>query len=178
MIRRLLSRFLRDECGGVSTIEFVILFPAFVAVFTCAYETGVIMVRDAMLERAVDIAVRDLRLGTTEPPSFDEFKEKICASSFSLKDCAQVIQVELEPVDRATWTGLTGEVKCIDRTRDIDPIDETRYAVGSENDMMLVRVCALYKPFFSPGPFAMKLPRDSTGHYALVATSAFVNEPG
>ncbi len=177
MIRALLSRFRHDESGGVSTIEFVILFPAFIFMFTCAYETGAIMVRDAMLERAVDIAVRDLRLGTAEPPSFDDFKAQICDASFALADCSEVIQVELEPVDRATWTALTGDVKCIDRTRDIDPIDETRYAVGEENDMMLVRVCALYKPLFSPGPFALRLPRDATGRYALVATSAFVNEP-
>lgn len=175
-LSRLISRFQRTQDGS-ATVEFAILFPAFLAVFISAYESGIMMVRNVMLERAVDLAVRDLRLGTPVPPSFDEFKDLICDNIVVLSDCTDVIQVELEPVDPNTWTGLTGQVRCIDQDSNINPLDQTRYAVGEDNEMMFVRVCALYQPFFPSSVFGMRMPSDGNGNYALVATSAFVNEP-
>lgn len=84
--RACIRRFLRNETGS-STVEFCILLPAFLALFISSYEAGLLMVRNVMLERGVDLAVRDLRLGTPEPPTFEEFKQSICDNSLIIANC-------------------------------------------------------------------------------------------
>lgn len=175
-LRNALSRF-RGDTDGSASIEFVILFPAFLAILCSAFESGTMMARNVMLERAVDIAVRDLRLGSAGSLAFDDFKNRICENTLILANCTDVVQIELQPVDTSTWSGLTADVRCIDEGTTINPIDETRYALGMANEMMIIRVCALYDPFFSVVNFGMRMPSDGYGNYALVATSAFVNEP-
>ena len=179
MIRSLLHRLrrFRSDESGASTVEFVIIFPAFLAVFLAAVESGFMMARYVMLDRAVDLVVRDLRIGGEATPDFDEFKARVCENTVILADCLQVVQVQLEPVDQTTWATMEGPVRCIDQDATIDPVTETRYALGDENEFMLVRVCALYRPFFPVAIYSMRMPSDGNGNYALVTTSAFVNEP-
>jgi hypothetical protein len=174
--RHLTLRFGRDE-GGATSIEFVILFPLFIGIFFAAFESGFMMLRNVMLERSVDLAVRDLRLGTPTPPTFDELKQTICERTHFIDDCLDVVQVELRPVDMTTWGPLDGPPRCIDVESTIDPFDQTEYSVGSNNELMLVRVCALFQPMFPTTGLGLGMRYDGEGNYALVATSAFVNEP-
>jgi Flp pilus assembly protein TadG len=179
MISRL-AKFLRGkrrEEDGNATIEFVILFPAFLAVFMSAYESGMMMVRNVMLERSVDLAVRDLRLGQPTPPTFEEFKTAICDQALIIQDCMNVVQVQLEPVSLTTFAPLNGDARCIDEGSTIEPRDATTYSSGVNNELMLVRVCALFDPFFPGTTLGMQMPDTGYGQYALVATTAFVNEP-
>ena len=44
--------------------------------------------------------------------------------------------------------------------------------------MMMVRVCALSKPLFPTTGIGVGMQVDGDGNYAIVATTAFVNEPG
>jgi hypothetical protein len=43
--------------------------------------------------------------------------------------------------------------------------------------MMLIRACAKFDPLFPTSGLGFQLPRDNTGAYALIAATAFVNEP-
>jgi Flp pilus assembly protein TadG len=61
-LRRLLARE-----DGTATVEFVVLFPVFMLVLVNAVEASVVMSRVAMLDRALDLAVRELRIGTAAP---------------------------------------------------------------------------------------------------------------
>jgi len=177
---RILSRFIRfprSEDGTV-TAEFVILFPAFLALFLASFESGLMMIRNVMLERGVDMAVRELRLGTAVPPTFDEFKQEVCDHmDMVTKDCANVVQVQLEPVDMTTWGPLNGTPRCIDVESTMDPIDATNYTIGQNNELMLVRVCALFDPIFPTTRMGVMTAYNNRNDYALVATTAFVNEP-
>lgn len=192
MIRGLLAtlrRFRRSEDGGTSTIEFVILFPAFIAIFLGSFESGLMMVRNVMLERSVDLAVRTLRLGTPVPPSYDALKQTICDNALIFPDCMNLVQLQLEPVDMTTWDVPTNAINCIDEAthnnpvNPIDPVDDTTYIGGGNNELMIVRVCALFSPFFPGTTLGMQMPKfdtnnpDDDAKYALVVTSAFVNEP-
>lgn len=178
MLMNLFRRF-RGNRQGTATIEFVLIFPGFVALFLVAYESGLMMIRDVLLERGVDLAVRDLRLAGAAPPSFDQFKANICAESMVIPadECDQTLQVQLEPVDTIAWTTLDDNVRCIDQATTINPLDETTFTGGGSNQLMMVRVCALYQPLFKPTGWGMQMPSDGQGNYALVVKSAFVNEP-
>jgi hypothetical protein len=169
-------RFLRSEDGSTS-VEFVVLFPIFFAIFASVVEIGTLMTRNTMLGRGLEVAVRDLRLGVPETRDFDAFRQRICDAAVIIPDCLDALQVELMPATAADWTPLSDETRCIDREDRIAPVEATTYVIGRENELMMVRACALFDPVVPTMGLALLLPRDPGGAYAIVATSAFVNEP-
>jgi len=171
--RRLLRRWRRED--GNATIEFVLLFPAFMTLFLVVFETGLLLTRGVMLDRGVDVAMRELRLGTLDPMTHDGLRDKICEHSVIIPDCTDSVLLELRPISTTTWEPLTHSATCIDRTEDVQPVLE--FEPGASNEMMLVRVCAVFDPFFPTTGLAASIKLDESGAYALVATSAYVNEP-
>lgn len=160
---------------GNTTIEFVFLFPFFIIIFVSAFESGMLMLRQVMLERAVDDSVRGLRLGTWTPPTHAQLKTQICDLAAIIPDCDNTILIELQPVNTTTWQPLSTNPTCVDRSEAIQPV--TTFEAGQENEMMLVRVCAVFKPLFPHSGLGLRLPKDGNGDYSLVSTTAFVNEP-
>lgn len=162
---------------GTASVEFVLLFPFFIAIMLSSIEAGVYMARKVMLDRGLNIAVRALRLGMEEDPTFAEFKQMVCSETLLLSDCAKSIKVELTAVDMTTWTGLGTTAQCRDVSKEIDPADETKMSVGENNELMMVRACGIYNPFWPGTIFGLRLKDMGDGAYALVVQSAFVNEP-
>lgn len=174
----LIKRWRSDEAGS-GTVEFVVIFPAIMFVFAVAFEAGLYMVRNAMLERAVDITVRDVRLGG-DVPDLVALKKDICDEAIILKDCVNSVQIQMDPVaiKPGAIAAEDGPIKCIDKASNVDPATATTYDIGIENQLMLVRVCALQQPIFPSTGIGLKMPVDANRNYAIVATAAFVNEPG
>ncbi|MBS8228883.1 pilus assembly protein [Vannielia litorea] len=170
-----LRRFRKREEGN-STIEFVILFPIFIIIFMSCFEMGMLMTRQVMLERAVDLSVRDLRLGHWKPPTHDELKKAICNRAGIIPDCMNSMLIELQPVSKSTWTPLPKQATCNDKSAPIQPV--TTFNGGTENEMMIVRACAIMKPWFVANGLGLRLPLVDGENYAIVSSSAFVNEPG
>ena len=138
------------------------------------------MTRNVMLERSVDIAVRELRLGMPQPPTFQEFREQICAEMLldNGYDCLANVQVELQPVSSDTWSPLDTSPRCVNKAEDIKPVEEnTIYLTGQNNDFMLVRVCLQVEPLLPNYGLGAILDSDGNNGYSLVVLSAFVNEP-
>jgi len=162
--------------AGSATMEFVILVPVIFSVFLMAFELGVLHLRQAMLGRALDLVVRDVRLGTGTPPDFETFRARICQQARVIPDCEQVIRVEMRALPPGAWGSFDGPVRCVDRTEEIDPARD--FAPGRENELMFVRVCALFEPAFPSARIGFALQKNAQGEYGLLATSAFVNEPG
>jgi len=160
---------------GTATIEFVLFFPVFMTVFMSAFESGLLMTRQVMLERAMDMSIRNLRLGVWDNPTPEMLKQKICDWATIIPDCMGSLMMELRPVSTATWTPLDPNITCVQRNELIQPL--TEFNAGVENEMMLVRACAVFDPIFPLTGMGLKLPLDASGGYQLAATSAFVNEP-
>jgi Flp pilus assembly protein TadG len=172
-VSQILRRLRRED--GNATIEFVLIFPALITLFLMVFETGLLMTRGVMLDRAVDISMRELRLGTLTPMSAAGLKQSICDNSVIIPNCQNVVTLELRPISTATWTPLNDATTCVDRSATVQPALE--FTPGIQNEMMLVRVCAVFDPFFPTTGLAARMQLDSTGGYALVAMSAYVNEP-
>ena len=174
-----LTSFKKREDGN-ATIEFVFLFPAFMFLFLTGFESGYYMVRNVMLERAVDVAVRDVRLGNGSVPRFEKLKERICEQASIIPDCVNSVQIEMQSVaiTPGSTTAVNGPVRCVDRLSEEDPETGTIYDAGNENELMIVRVCALSQPLFPTTRLGVGMKVDVEGNYAIVATSGFVNEPG
>jgi len=166
-------RLRRDE--GTATIEFVILFPVFIVIMVSGIEAGMLMTRQMMLERGLDITMRQLRLGAIANPTHDEVRKLICRNARIIPDCERVVQLELREVDTATFAVPLAGNQCIDRTAKIDPVID--FNPGARNELMMVRACAVFDPMFPATGLGADLPKDASGGYRLIATSAFVNEP-
>lgn len=174
------ARLFRAREKGNASIEFVLIFPAFMILFVSAFEAGLMMTRHVMLERATDITVRGLRLGTWTPPTHEQMKKSICNVAGIIPHCMENLRLELRKVSKVTWQPLDRGASCVDRSVPFNPLDTSFEALvkpGGENELMIVRVCAIVDPIFPATGLGLQLPRDHKGGYALVSTSAFVNEP-
>ncbi len=173
-LKRTFARFKRDE--GNATIEFVIFFPLMVSLLLSTVEIGILTIRQVLLEHAVDLTVRDLRLGNLNNPTQDSLRDLICERSALALNCSDSLLIELRPVSTVTWTPLSVDTTCKDRNNgDINPV--VALVPGQSHEMVLIRVCAVFKPIFPTTKLGIHLSRDEYGGYAIVTSSAFVNEP-
>lgn len=177
MIRKLrhaLRRFCGDRSGN-ATIEFVIIFPAFISLFLMAVEIGILTTRGVLLDRALDILVRDLRLGEFVPENHADLKAQFCSNGIVFEGCEDAIMIELTPFDPEDSDFLSATPVCRDREEEVEPV--VMFEPGQGNEMMMIRACLLFRPFFPTAALAAQIKQDGTNEYALVSASAFVNEP-
>jgi hypothetical protein len=82
-------------------VEFAILLPVFLGLFLLAFDIGVLLIRQVMLERALDLTARDLRLAalSTDP---GPIADAICARARLLPDCPDRLAVRIGPFDLAS----------------------------------------------------------------------------
>lgn len=173
LIKRLKRAVSRED--GSATIEFVILFPAILTLFFSAFEVSIYLTRSVLLDRALDLNVRLLRLGAMEPATQNELKRRVCNDALIISDCPNSLSIELTQVSTETWDLPLGNIPCVDRDAEVQPA--VNFNFGKRNEIMLVRACAVLDPFFGTTPLVMDLPTDASGGYAVVALSTFVNEP-
>jgi len=171
--KRLRSIWCREN--GNATIEFAFFFPLLVSLLLSTVEVGILTIRQVMLEQAVDLTVRDLRLGKLLAPTQDDLRNLICARSSVVPHCRDSLLIELRPVSNVTWAPLGSDTICKNRDEDITPVVELN--PGQSHEMMLIRVCAVFEPIFPTSKLGVHMARDQLGGYALVSSSAFVNEP-
>jgi TadE-like protein len=169
-----LKRFLREE-NGTSTIEFLFAFPIIFTTFVATFEAGFFTMRYVMLDRALDMTVRELRLGIIAAPAMAKIKKSICDKGQLIGDCENALTIELTQVDVNTWVFPTGTIECRDRGTPPKPVVEPN--LGTENQMMLIRACLAGNPMFPSAIVAASMTVSSVGDYYVTAVSAFVNEP-
>ena len=165
----------RKSDAGNATVEFVVVFPVIMMIFFQSFEAGWLMVRYTMLDRSLDITVRDLRLGHFVNPTADTLRTNICSLALGIQDCQNALMVELVPVDTTSWNLPSPNATCVNRGATIQPV--TTVTQGTGDEMMIIRACAIVDPLFPGTGLGLDLPKDASGGFALVATSAFVNEP-
>lgn len=169
-----LKRFARQE-DGTSTIEFLFVFPVIFTTFLATFEAGFFTMRYVMLDRGLDMTVRELRLGLISTPALARIKQSICDKGQLIGNCEAALNIELRSVNTVTWAFPTGPIECVDLGRPPNPVVEP--SLGVENEVMLIRACLAGKPMFPSAVMAANMVRSSVGDYFVTATSAFVNEP-
>jgi Flp pilus assembly protein TadG len=110
---------LKRSDKGAATIEFAILAVPFFMLFIGILEVSLCFFFENTLVRGMELAVRDVRIGT----NFDinAFKTKVCAEAAVIPDCTGTVYVRLmettsvSPVDsqkvcRDGQSGITGVI--------------------------------------------------------------------
>lgn len=165
-----LRRFRRNE-DGYSSVELVICATTFMTGFFWVFETGLIMTKQMMLDRAVDIVVRDLRLYNSPTFTHAYIKSRVCEISAVFKDCEQNLNIELDTYDQAA--GYTKQFSCYDKRQDLSPV--TAWNPGQRSEIIYLRACIIIDPMM-PNGVALFPNVQETG-IPLVSDTAFMNEP-
>lgn len=166
--------FVADERGS-ATIEFVIAFPIIMFMLISIFEVGFLTTRSVMLDRGLDIATRDIRLGINANPTPENFRESVCEIAGVFDNCERDLILELVEL-RANPSFLDNDVVCKDRTKpDINP--PFQFNPGGQREIIIVRACMVMDPLVPGFGIGSYLPQDSSGGLRLTSVAAFVNEP-
>lgn len=170
-----IRHFLRDESGATMLVPFALWAPLFIGIIIAGMEMGALSVRHTQLERGLDSAVREVRLGTGENLDHDTLKAMICSSAPILSDCENMLRLEMIPLSLRDWSEPAVIADCVESSQPVRPLRQ--FTPGDPNELMLLRACYKYKPIVPTGALASALPKDAEGYTALVSFSAFVQEP-
>lgn len=173
LAQRLNSWWAREN--GSTTLEFILIFPAILIMFLASLEIGFYMSRISMLERSLDVNIRALRLGSLEPATHEQLVRQVCQNAMFSTSCPDDILIELHPISTDTWAMPERSVTCVNREEDIDPV--ITFDPGRENEIMLVRACAIVDPIFASTAFTLGMPEAAENGFLITAASTFVNEP-
>ena len=164
----------RREDGGAS-VEFVLLFPLFVMVFMCSFEASMLLVRQVMFDRAVDLAAWRVRMDSEGTVTQNELMRDICARTKLIADCETNVTVELSKIDQATYA-LPGTTQdCVSHGSGVVPT--VGYETDRNRQLILLRACVNIDPVFPGRWLGAKLVSDD-GAIKLITSTAFVVEPG
>ena len=167
-------RFKRDETGHV-TVEFAIMVPVFLVLLLSSVEAGMLNLRNSFLERALDVVVRDIRLGTGYEPTHDEIRDRVCEEAHFIPNCSTNLMLEMIQLNPRAWTGIPANATCTNRAEAVQPV--TEFHAGESNELMILRACAKTEPLFPTTGLGYHLVKDSAGDVSMIAISAFVQEP-
>lgn len=169
------ARFRRDESGS-ATIEFALLLPLMVTIFLSSFELGMLAARNAMLDRGLDVAVRELRLGMLTPLTEENLRDRVCEAAVIVPDCEAHLRLEMLPLDPRNLSLIPAQADCIDIGNPDAPL--RNFVPGVNNQLVMIRACVLIDPL-SPVTGLGKILSEARadGAYALTSTAAYVVEP-
>jgi len=177
LLKSIRTRFVAfgKEEKGSATLDFVIALPMVAFYFGSAYEGGVLSMRNVVLQHAVDATVRQVRIGQIPFATHENLTETICEYGSIIPDCDQNLRLEMVRIDPRNWVEPASDVACVDREDQGNPV--INFNPGLNNELMVLRVCALFDPMMPTTGLGKEIPKKSGGAYALVATSSYVMEP-
>ena len=173
-----LSSFLRQfgrREDGQMLIEFALAVPLVFTLFMTSVEMGIYQVRGMFLDRGLDIAVRDIRLGTGQNISHQTIKQTVCDNAGFLPDCEDTLRLEMSLTKMRGFTSFGTNADCVDTSLPVKPLRQ--WVHGSEHQLMMLRACYMFKPVFPSTGLGKEFAKDGSGRAKLIAYSGFVQEP-
>jgi hypothetical protein len=169
------SRFIRED--GAVTIEFLVMFPAALLIMFVAGESAAVSIRKTNLDRALEMTIREVRLGIVKNPTAASLRSTICQRMNNPNNCSNDLTLEMNVVNTLTTNmpvpSLTAT--CVNRSAAINT--QPNFNAGAANQLVLVRACYVIDVMF-PTSVASATVADSIGtEHRLISTTAFVNEP-
>ncbi|QHQ35268.1 TadE/TadG family type IV pilus assembly protein [Algicella marina] len=169
---------------GNATVEFVIVFPVFIAIVLSMFESGWLMTKYMMLDRGLDMAMRELKLGIAplNDPTEENLRSQICDYAAILNNCETELRIELRNHDDPSLDENFphSQPDCYDRSPDvtIQPQMQISATAAQRTSIILVRACMLVDPIFPGLGLGAWLPKAEYGGHQMVSFAVFMNEPG
>lgn len=173
-LRRAMGWFWR-QCDGSATLEFAIVVPVVLSLLIMGGDAGYTSLQRVALDRAVDVAVRDVRLGSLpQGMTHDAFRTHVCGQAIMLPGCEERLLIEMRVIQTSNFALPDGDAPCINMEEEIAPV--TQFSLGAGDTVMYLRACYLMRPIFPTTSLGLQLPLDSSGMFALRTLTGFVNE--
>lgn len=169
----LLRRLLANR-SGAAALEFAIIAPVFFAIVFSTLEAGWMMTQTMMLDRAVDLTVRSLRIGNQGAVSHDAIRDRICNEAVIIGNCKKTLLVELIPLTNLSVMPSDSST-CYNRGAAVQPV--VQFSPGQRSQVVFIRACVIIDPITPFIGLGLALPKDSSGGYRMIAYTAFANEP-
>ena len=173
-------RKLRKDNGGVSAIEFAMLFPVILALTFFILESSWYYTRVVSFDNAVRQLTKDIYINSVGSSGLTatDLEQQICDNFFlSGPDCTTNLVLELTEVSGLTSLP-TNQAECISfnsANQLVRPV--VNFNVGIAASTIFLRAC-LSTEFFFPGlGFALGV-ATTNGRHNIISSTAFVNEPG
>lgn len=168
-----LIRLLQNSAGSAA-LEFALVAPMLLALLLGTIETGWIMTQNIMLERALDMTIREVRIGSFQNPTLERVRDTVCDRASVLADCQASLALEFLPITtQADYP--TDATRCMTRGEEPQPV--LRFSTGKSEQLVFVRACFIVKPITPMLDLLLALPADEQGEHRLIAKSGFMNEP-
>jgi hypothetical protein len=163
--------------SAAAAVEFALVVPMLLALVFSTIEAGWTMVQSIMLDRALDVTIRELRLGKIVNPTHALVRAEVCAKALVLQDCDTALTLEFIPITPVTSVTSypTDATRCLDHAASLAPV--LRFNAGNRAELVFVRACFVVEPLTPGLGLGLALPKDSTGAYRIIAKSGFMNEP-
>lgn len=174
-LKERLSSAARDR-NGSAAVEFSLVVVPFLAIMMSTFEVGWFYFANSQTDAATIEASRFIRTGQAQEGGFDkdEFFEAVCPHLEIFGDCSSTLTVQVDTFSSfATLAADTSPVIC--RDDDTDKIEELTYDPGSDNSIVRVRICLLYKTL-NP-TIGVNVSNVEGGKRRLYGTYIFRNEP-
>lgn len=149
-------------------------------VFLSSFDAYILLTRQVMLERAVDIVVRDIRLEKPKTQTQRQLTSRICERGRILPDCRQNLLVEMTEIEAPLYAMLETEAPCVNQlTSIVPPANLTANRTGK---MILLRACYSVEPALPLAVLTVNrtlpsnLVNNEDGTIRMVTSTAFVVE--
>ncbi len=171
-----LKRFGKEEDGQIF-VEFILSVPVFIGLMLISVELGMFTFKQVMLDRGLDIAVRQIRLGTGQNLTHGQVKATICQNAGFLTDCQDTLRLEMLPINpRQFGAGFRAGADCVDVSQPVTPL--RAFVHGNNHQLMILRACYMFKPVFPTTGMGQAYTKDGSGRAKMFSMAAFVQEPG
>lgn len=170
----LLRRFWRSDDGAMM-VPYLLAAPVVLGIVAASVEIGLYTARNAMLERGLDIAVRQIRINTEEPPTYDAVVGMICDTAAIIPKCNDNLHLQMKKYNVRTMGSISFPEACAPLGKEFTPAN--KFENGMDNELMIIRACWNFKPVFPAHYVGRTFDKDGDGQAYMLATSAFVQEP-
>ena len=156
---------------GSYTIEFAMLFPAFIAMILATLQISIIFVAQSYLEAAAEAGARIVLTNQADGMTQAQFNSAICGQIAALFSCNNlVVALQTAPTNPS---GMSAALPTFDSSGNL--LNPTTFAVAPAPAKMMLVVMYQW-PVFG-GPLSLNLSNLGNGTHLLISTQVFQVEP-
>ncbi|PIE11900.1 MAG: hypothetical protein CSA72_01950 [Rhodobacterales bacterium] len=179
-IKRRFAR-LRRDVRGTYAMSLMVLMPLIGIIMGFAGDLGISLTRQVMLERAVDVQARSIRLGLRPADDYAGLRKAICETARIIPECETRLKLQLKAMSPYSWESIGATPDC-ESLKEVTYTEPKEFDTAQGNQLVVLRVCAVVEPFMPGYGVGGALVRTSdpdapNRFYQVMATTAFVKEP-
>jgi len=170
------SRFWQCTVGATA-VELAFVLPIFFGLVLGVLETGWLMTKFTMIDRAVTKASRFIYTGaasTGNTVTQQTLEDFICEEAVIISDCAENIALELIIIGNFSTPPVTN-APCRESEVGIEPT--TTFQPGASSEVVFMRVCVTTEILMPLIGLGLAVDKTDNGNFQFTSGTAFANEP-